>query len=133
MLITRECDYAIRIIRALSFGGLSNIQTICSQEQMTQPIAYKIARKLEKSGFIKSFRGSTGGYALNCDLETTSLYDILTVIEPELLLIECMQPGRGCLVNQPGKPCFVHGEFSRIQQLLYQELKGCSMAKIVKN
>lgn len=131
MLITRECDYAIRIMRALSSGEITNIQTICEQEQITSAIAYKIARKLEKAGFIKSHRGSTGGYALNCDLENTSLYDILTIIDPKLLLIECMQTGYECSVNTPKTPCLVHREFCRIQNKMNQELKECSLAKIM--
>lgn len=131
MLITRECDYAIRIIRALSSGEIANIQTICGQEQITSAIAYKIARKLEKAGFLKSYRGSTGGYALNCDLEKTTLYDILTIIDPELLLIECMQSGYECTLNLPRRPCLVHREFSRIQSKLNQELKECSLAEIL--
>ena len=73
MLITRECDYAIRIIRALSPGDIMNVPTICEKESLTSAITYKMARKLEKAGLIKSYRGSAGGYALNCDLEHTTL------------------------------------------------------------
>lgn len=132
MLITRECDYAIRIIRALSSGEITSIQMICEKEQITSAIAYKIARKLEKAGIIKSYRGSTGGYALNCDLDNTALYDILTIIDPKLLLIECMQSGYECSVNLPEHPCLVHREFCRIQNKLNQELKECSLAKILR-
>lgn len=131
MLITRECDYGIRIIRALSGGETVNIQTICEKEDITSPIAYKVARKLEKSGLLKSYRGSTGGYALHCDLEQTSLYDILTVVDSKLLLIECMQTGYECTVNQPKHPCFAHKEFLKIQMNLIQELKDCSLAKLL--
>ncbi|MBE5981309.1 MAG: Rrf2 family transcriptional regulator [Paenibacillaceae bacterium] len=131
MLITRECDYAIRIIRALSSGDIMNVPTICEKESLTSAITYKMARKLEKAGLIKSYRGSAGGYALNCDLERTSLYDILTVIDSKMLLIECMQSGYDCLVNQPKQPCLVHREFLRIQLNLNRELKECSLAKLL--
>ena len=131
MLITRECDYAIRIIRALSSGDIMNVPTICEKESLTSAITYKMARKLEKAGLIKSYRGSAGGYALSCDLERTSLYDILTVIDSKMLLIECMQSGYDCLVNQPKQPCLAHREFLRIQLNLNRELKECSLAKLL--
>lgn len=131
MLITRECDYAIRIIRALSSGEILNVPTICGKEDLTSAITYKMARKLEKAGLIKSYRGSTGGYSLNCDLELTTLYDILTAIDSNLLLIECMQSGYDCSVNQPKHPCLAHKEFLRIQMNLNKELKNCSLAKLL--
>jgi Rrf2 family iron-responsive transcriptional regulator len=132
MLITRECDYAVRIIRALSSGEITSIQYICEQEQITTAIAYKIARKLEKAGYLKSYRGSTGGYALNCDLDHVTLYDILTVIDPKLLLIDCMQSGYECSLNTHKHPCRVHKEFCRIQNKLNQELKAKSLANILR-
>lgn len=131
MLITKECDYAIRIIRALSSGETENIPTICEKEQITSANAYKIARKLEKSGYIKSFRGSAGGYALNCDLKQTTLYDIISVIDPRMLLIECMQTGYECPLHSHKTPCRVHREFSRIQSNLNQDLKRHSLAEIL--
>ncbi len=42
MLITRECDYAIRIIRALSSGDIMNVPTICEKESLTSAITYKM-------------------------------------------------------------------------------------------
>lgn len=131
MLITKECDYAIRIIRALSNGETDSIPSISEREQITPANAYKIARKLEKSGYIKSFRGSAGGYALNCDLESTTLYDIISVIDPKMLLIECMQAGYDCPVHSNQRPCHVHREFARIQKNLNQDLKKFSLAKIL--
>lgn len=131
MLITRESDYAIRIIRALSHGEITSVQSICEQENLTSAITYKIARKLEKASILKSYRGNTGGYQLNKDLDSLTLYDIVTVIDPKLLLIDCMQSGYECLLNSPKQPCLVHPEFCRIQNQLNQELKANSLAKIL--
>lgn len=132
MLITRECDYAVRIIRTLSNGEITSIQDICEKEQITTAMAYKIARKLEKARFLKSYRGSSGGYSLNCDLETLTLYDIFAVIDPKQLITDCMQPGYVCSLNSPNHPCLVHKEFCRIQNQLNQELKATSLEKILR-
>ena len=52
MLFTRECDYAVRMIRALSSGEVSSISSIVRQEQLPNAIASKVARKLEQAGLI---------------------------------------------------------------------------------
>ena len=73
MLFTKECDYAIRIMRALSSGELISVSRICEMEHLPSAMTYKITRKLEKSGFLKSCRGTNGGYALNLKLADISL------------------------------------------------------------
>ena len=86
MLFTKECDYAIRIMRALSSGELISVSRICEMEHLPSAMTYKITRKLEKSGFLKSCRGTNGGYALNLKLAEISLYDLCAAIDPDILL-----------------------------------------------
>ena len=94
MLFTKECDYAIRIMRALSSGELISVSRICEMEHLPSAMTYKITRKLEKSGFLKSCRGTNGGYALNLKLAEISLYDLCAAIDPDILLLECMKASR---------------------------------------
>ena len=89
MLFTKECDYAIRIMRALSSGELISVSRICEMEHLPSAMTYKITRKREKSGFLKSCRGTNGGYALNLKLAEISLYDLCAAIDPDILLLEC--------------------------------------------
>lgn len=131
MLFTRECDYAIRMIRALSSQEAISVPKICQMEHLPSAMAYKIARKLEKSGLLKSYRGSAGGYALARSLSSISLYDICKIISPDILTFECMKKGHYCPMNRSDAPCKVHDEFSRLQKILIQELKGKSMADIL--
>ena len=41
MLFTKECDYAIRIMRALSDGELVSVSNICAAEQLPSAMTYK--------------------------------------------------------------------------------------------
>ena len=66
-------------------------------------MTYKITRKLEKSGFLKSCRGTNGGYALNLKLAEISLYDLCAAIDPDILLLECMKEGYPCSNEQSEK------------------------------
>lgn len=113
MLFTKECDYAIRIMRALSDGELVSVSNICAAEQLPSAMTYKITRKLEKQGLLKSCRGTNGGYCLNRTLSEISLYDICAAVDPDILLLECMKDGYHCSMNNQQKPCLVHREFCR--------------------
>lgn len=48
MLITRECDYAVRIVRALAGGQKICVTQICEEEVLTPAFVYKILKKMEK-------------------------------------------------------------------------------------
>ena len=56
MFITRECDYAVRVLRALAGETRLSVNEICDREAITAPFAYKILKKLQKAGIVKGFR-----------------------------------------------------------------------------
>ena len=49
MLITRECDYAVRIVRALAGGQKICVTQICEEEVLTPAFVYKNFKKDGKS------------------------------------------------------------------------------------
>ena len=90
MFITRECDYAARVLRALSAETRLSVNEICEKESITAPFAYKILKKLQKAEIVKGFRGVHGGYSLNRRAEDLTLYDIYTAIDPVPLTLICL-------------------------------------------
>jgi Rrf2 family protein len=131
VFVTREADYAVRIIRELSKGGRENVRTICNSEQIPHQYAYKILKKLEKGGLVKGYRGVDGGYALLRDVRTITLFDVITAVDGELLLSECLGHGTDCPMKGAGKRrCGVHREFSRIQALILKHLREKSLADV---
>ena len=67
MLLTRECDYALRTVRVLAEGGRQSVGSICKRESVPHQYAYKILKKLEHAGIVRSYRGIHGGYELGRD------------------------------------------------------------------
>ncbi|MBU5482339.1 RrF2 family transcriptional regulator [Blautia sp. MSJ-19] len=132
MLITRECDYAVRVLRAMAGEKRVSVNEICEKELITAPFAYKILKKLQKSGLVRGYRGVHGGYSLNCDLDKVTLYDVYTTIDPELFIIDCLEPGYDCARNGAGEDaCLVHRELCEIQRELGRMLKSQSLAKLI--
>ncbi len=130
MLFTKECDYGVRVMRALSSGELLSVSKICEMEYLPSAIAYKVTRKLEKARLLASRRGVNGGYFLRRPLSDISLYDVCTAIEPDILLMECMKDSNCCPKNTKDAPCMVHKEFCRLQSLLLQEMKAKFLSEL---
>lgn len=131
MLITRECDYAVRVIRALSGEERLSVSDICEKESITAPFAYKILKKLQKAKIVRGFRGVHGGYSLNRDLAEISLLDVYMAVDPEMMIIECLDPDYDCVRDgDSGVPCLVHKELAQIQQELWKMLGRKSLGEL---
>lgn len=134
MLITRECDYAVRVIRALSGEERLSVNDICEREAITAPFAYKILKKLQKADIVKGFRGVHGGYSLNRDLSELRLYDVYTAIDPDMRIIECLDPDYDCARDGGnGTICLVHRELAQIQDELWKLLQRKTLKEILES
>lgn len=133
MLITRESDYAVRIIRALKDKELLTIQEICELELVPKQFAYKILKKLEKAGLVLIRRGAGGGCTLGRPLSDITLYDIMLAVEEEFAIIHCLQSGAMCEYRNRTGICTVHGELARVQKILEEELGRHSMEELLNS
>lgn len=132
MLITRECDYAVRAVRALADHEKKTVKQICEAEHIPLPYAYKILKKLEKAGIVQGTRGASGGYVLCKNLESFSLLDIALAIETDMHLNDCLTNGFDCPHNIENHNCIFHLEFRRIQKILQQALSEKTMKELLK-
>ena len=131
LLITREMDYAIRVVRALHRGGQLSAREIAERENMPQAITYKRLRRLSKAGIVESRRGVEGGYILTYPVDKLYLYDLFKALGVELLLTECLEPGYDC-ANNRDDTCNVHQELCRIQKVIEDEMKQQPLAELLK-
>lgn len=123
MLITKESDYAIRIIRALADGACKSVKKICEQENIPLQFAYKITKKLEKAGIIRSYRGTKGGYTITADINELTLFDVFIAIEENLNINCCMDEGFNCPNDACNAPCLVREELYDIQKAVIARLR----------
>ena len=130
MLITREMDYAVRVVRALKDGTKVSASEVAKKEHLPQAITYKVLNSLLKSKLIGSMRGVNGGYYLKCDLSNTTLYDICVALGEDMSITECVREGYDCINNRCGG-CILNKEFNRIQSSLNRELQTTTLDKLL--
>ena len=131
MLITRESDYALRILRALQDGGQRSTGEIAQQELVPQQFAYKILKKLAKAGLVSVTRGAEGGCRLAADLKAATLYDLLQAMEEDGNVTACMDPAFACPWREAHGGCGVHCALAEIQRRLDEELRAHSLEGIL--
>ena len=122
MLITREMDYALRILRALYQEGQLSAAAIAQRESMPKAVTLKVLKQLRAAGLVSSLRGSSGGYVLQRPCEGFCLYDIFSAFGEPICINRCQQPGYRC-ENRPEGDCSLCRELSRIQKALDKELR----------
>ncbi|MGI6055710.1 MAG: RrF2 family transcriptional regulator [Bilifractor sp.] len=134
MLITRETDYALRILRALADGRRHNVKALCESEAVPQQFAYKILRRLTDAGLVKSVRGVNGGTELTGDLGGITLLDVIRVTESDSNISDCMNPDYHCTWSAKNcRKCTIHSRLCEIQQKLDQELAQVSIRELLEN
>ena len=131
MVITRETDYALRILRALLGGDLRTVGQIAQDELLPQAFAYKILKKLERAGLIEVTRGTTGGCRLVADLSRISLYDLMMATGERSDLSSCMDPQFQCTWRNCHGGCTAHRKLMEIQKKLDGGLRSHSLKDVL--
>ena len=82
MHITRETDYAVRIVYCLANSdGRRDANSISKEMGVTLRFSLKILHKLTQSGIVKSYKGSKGGYELARPASEINLKQIIEATE----------------------------------------------------
>ena len=129
MLITREMDYTLRILRALHQNGPLAAAEIAQKENMPKAITLKLLKRLRAAGLTDSRRGNCGGYQLSISCEELYLGDLFQVLGESPLVNRCQGPGYRC-ENAPEGRCGLCRELSRIQAVLDAELRKTPLSAI---
>jgi Rrf2 family protein len=98
MKISAKVDYATRVLAELArfhgTAGLAQIEHLARVEKIPPHFLAQILSQLRNGGLIISRRGIAGGYALARPPDQISLYDIISVIDGEILGLSTAAPGR---------------------------------------
>ena len=124
MKITKESDYALRIVLFLCKKGMdtkTDAKTIGELENVTLRFTLKILRKLTQAGITKSFRGVHGGYSLAKSPETVTMLEVIEVIEGNININACLGNNKLCNAGRASF-CTLHQKFKFAQEELRKNL-----------
>ncbi|MGC8615852.1 MAG: RrF2 family transcriptional regulator [Desulfurella sp.] len=100
-IISREIDYAIRILSLLSNIESATVEEISKILYIPKPFAHKIVNKLVKKGYLVSMQGRGGYIGFNKDLDTNkiSVLDIMRDLDGYKHVNLCTDDPGACELN----------------------------------
>ena len=131
MIITKETDYALRILRVLLDGEKHSVAEMSETELIPNQSAYQILRKLSAGNLVRVRRGALGGCELSGDLDATSLYDLMEVMGERGVLCTCMEPGYVCHWQDEHGRCAIHCQMAVLQQKQDEAFRAVSLRRLL--
>ncbi len=128
MKLSVKVDYACRVLAQLarSYGSdqLAHIEDLAKSEAVPANYLVQILSELRNGGLILSKRGKQGGYALAREPESVTLYDIVSLIEGDVL--ELSESGEGHSGSQ------VDAIWREVRENLERDCRSRTLDQMVK-
>ncbi len=133
MELTRKGDYAIRGIVYLASqppNKISLLSEIAAAVDVPQTFLAKIFQQFSKTGIVKSFRGTGGGFLLASLPEEITLLQVVEAVEGPILPNRCvLKPGE-C---ERDVSCTVHPVWHQVQQKVRGILGNITLKDLATN
>jgi Rrf2 family protein len=125
--ISKKGDYAIRGMVYLAGqppGRVVLASEIARAMDVPPMFLSKIFQQFSKSGLVKSYRGSGGGFLLGRPPETITLCEIVEAVEGPIMPNRCVITGGAC---NRDKVCTVHPVWKKVQTSIVDILSGVTL------
>ncbi len=129
MKITREADYALRIVSMLAFENTQiEAKNISEQKAIPYRFTLKILRKLVNAGLVKSYRGVNGGYILSRDISEITLYDVIETIDGTIDINRCISEPEICANSGD---CKIQKALIDAQKIMIDHFKSVTIKQVL--
>lgn len=134
MKISTRGRYAIRLMLDLALNdadSYATVKSISERQEISGKYLEQIISVLSRAGFVKSIRGSQGGYKLARPAEEYTIGMILRLIEGSLVPVACME-------DEPNQcprseTCATLDVWKRIDKAISDVVDHITLADLVKN
>lgn len=130
MKITREADYAVRVVYTIMRrGGRISAREISEQSGVTQRFALKILHKLTAAGIVCSHKGVNGGFTLGKPPEQLSIGEIIECIDGSFEISHCLSEDFDCTRVADKQTCQFRKIFDQVSRDLHDQLYAIKMSQ----
>lgn len=129
-LLTKNTDYAVRALLALSRNGESfhSAKEIADDQDIPHEYLRKIFQRLIKEGLVESKSGGQGGVRLKIAPDKIKIADVIMIFQGSLQLSECMFRKKIC----PNRArCVLRKNIQRIEKLVTKEFGNMTIQSLL--
>lgn len=107
--------------------GPVSLKDLASRQETSAKYLEQLLIPLKAAGLVKSVRGAKGGYLLSQPPESITLYDVVTVLEGPLALVDCVESPESC---DRHRDCATHSLWQEMSAMLMDHLRSISLAQL---
>ncbi len=129
-LITRDTDYAMRVLCAMAKqkGKVISTEKLMYETEIPRPFLRKILQILNKKRIIRSYKGKNGGFMLSKNLNNICIADIIKVFQGTISLSEHVFKKGKCPRIQR---CNLKKRLDKIEAMVREELNAITVASLM--
>ena len=131
MEITRQADYAVRIVLDLAehiHGGVERSDDVARRQAVPRAYFTKVVQALVRAGYIRTLRGARGGIQLARDPDAITLRQVIEAVEGPIYLNRCLSHPGECSLE---RTCPAHPVWRHIQDVLTRELEAVTVSQMI--
>jgi Rrf2 family transcriptional regulator, nitric oxide-sensitive transcriptional repressor len=131
MRVTRYTDYSLRVLIYLGLRPheRSTIREISDAYAISRNHLMKVVQKLVARGYVESVRGVGGGLNLARPPLEIRVGEVVSDMEPDLALVECMRADNRCVIT---RSCKLQGMLARARASFLEVLNEYTLDDILQ-
>jgi len=128
-VLSNTAEYALRIMITLAEASDEPLtsERIAEITRVPADYAVKVLQWLGRANLVRGQRGRKGGFRLDCDPKTTSLLDVVNVIDPLERISTCPL---GREAHQDGL-CPLHSRLDEVVGILIDSLGQMTLESVI--
>ncbi len=132
MQLSTKARYAARALveLALKYGQEPvKLKDIASRQEISLKYLEQVMFPLRISGYVKTHKGSQGGYVLARPPEEINMYDVIRTVEGSLSPVDCVDNPELC--HRVDK-CVTRRVWVGLKDAIYNELSNITLAELAE-
>ncbi len=130
--LSRKSEYALLALAYLHANGrerAASARDIAGHYRLPSALLAKVLQALKQSGVLSSVKGVSGGYRVERDLGTLSLYEVLGIFEEDTALVDCLAHASPTPCVQLDC-CAIRDPIAALNEAIQDQLRGLTMAAL---
>lgn len=129
MRLTIQTDYALRILMfAAGNGGRRfSVEEVARVFDISRNHAMKIVQRLANAGYLRSYRGRSGGLTIGQAPETVPLGALVRFLEEDFALVRCQAADGQCPID---RDCGLRGALEGALEAFFTALDRHTLASV---
>lgn len=132
MQLSTKVRYAVRALveLALQYGaGPVKLKDIADKQNISLKYLEQVMTPLRVRGYVKTQKGSRGGYTLARSPEQVNVFEIVQCVEGSLALVDCLDSPEVC---DRVKLCATREVWMTMKEAIFNELSKISLADLAE-